>query len=153
MTDFKALLRNPPEAARGMTRWWWYGCAVEEKEIDRELNLMKEAGIGGVELQILYPLHRDNREKGVQNVPYFSPRFFELTGYAAHRCRELGLRFDFTPGSSWPYGGPPITQEYAMHRGRVRTRTILPRSLPARFVPRLSVRWKTAGCCPKRCGM
>ena len=43
MTDFKALLRNPPEAARGMTRWWWYGCAVEEKEIDRELNLMKEA--------------------------------------------------------------------------------------------------------------
>ena len=114
MTDFKALLRNPPEAARGMTRWWWYGCAVEEKEIDRELNLMKEAGIGGVELQILYPLHRDDREKGVQNVPYFSPRFFELTGYAAHRCRELGLRFDFTPGSSWPYGGPPITQEYAM---------------------------------------
>ena len=81
MTDFKALLRNPPEAARGMTRWWWYGCAVEEKEIDRELNLMKEAGIGGVELQILYPLHRDDREKGVQNVPYFSPRFFELTGY------------------------------------------------------------------------
>ncbi|MFR1476138.1 MAG: glycosyl hydrolase [Hydrogeniiclostridium mannosilyticum] len=87
---------------------------MEEKEIDRELNLMKEAGIGGVELQILYPLHRDDREKGVQNVPYFSPRFFELTGYAAHRCRELGLRFDFTPGSSWPYGGPPITQEYAM---------------------------------------
>lgn len=114
MTDFQAILQNPPESSRGMTRWWWYGCAVEEQEIDRELNMMKEAGIGGVELQILYPIHRDDPEKGIQNVPYFSPRFFELVGYAAHRCKELGLRFDFTPGSSWPYGGPPITQEYAM---------------------------------------
>ena len=111
---YQDIIKKPPEESKGMTRWWWYGCAVTEKEIDRELRFMKEAGLGGVEVQILYPLHRDDPEKGIENVPYFSPRFFELVGYAARRCREMGLRFDFTPGSSWPYGGPPISEEFAM---------------------------------------
>ena len=47
------FLKHPPEEARGMTRWWWYGCCVEKEEILRELDFMKEAGLGGVELQIL----------------------------------------------------------------------------------------------------
>jgi len=64
LEQVKTLLCSPAEDARGMTRWWWYGCCVEEVEICRELDYMKEAGIGGVELQILYPVTPDDEEKG-----------------------------------------------------------------------------------------
>ena len=67
LEQVKTLLCSPAEDARGMTRWWWYGCCVEEAEICRELDYMKEAGIGGVELQILYPVTPDDEEKGFYN--------------------------------------------------------------------------------------
>ena len=62
--DYLALLSAPPGGARGWTRWWWYGCCVTRGEIDRELDFMHAAGIGGVELQILYPLEADDPEMG-----------------------------------------------------------------------------------------
>ena len=51
--DVQRLLNYPDPDARGLTRWWWYGCCVEKEEIDRELDFMHDADIGGVELQIL----------------------------------------------------------------------------------------------------
>ena len=63
--QINALLTNPEEEARGMTRWWWYGCAVDKEEIAHELRVMKDAGMGGAEIQILYPLAADDKEKGV----------------------------------------------------------------------------------------
>lgn len=113
MNHFLETWNNPPEAARGMTRWWWYGCAVTKKEITRELFLMKEAGIGGVEIQILYPVEADDRERGIYNIPYFSPKFFEVLRYTSRVAKKLSMRLDFTPASSWPYGGPFIPKEMA----------------------------------------
>ena len=46
--QYREFLNHPPEEARNWTRWWWYGCCVEKDEIDRELDFMKGAGIGGV---------------------------------------------------------------------------------------------------------
>ena len=71
--EIKQRISHPCRAARGRTRWWWYGCAVEKEEIIRELDFMEAAGIGGVELQILYPVHADDQEKGIQNLDYLSP--------------------------------------------------------------------------------
>lgn len=114
LAKFKEILKNPPPSSRGLTRWWWYGCAATRKEITRELEYMKEAGLGGVELQILYPLSEDNKDKNIRNIPYFSPEFFDIIEFTANKCREMGMRFDFTLGSSWPYGGPFVPQEFAM---------------------------------------
>ena len=41
---------NPPDAAKPMVRWWWFGAAVVKPEILRELQQMKADGIGGAEL-------------------------------------------------------------------------------------------------------
>ncbi|MBR5869438.1 MAG: hypothetical protein IKZ09_00245 [Clostridia bacterium] len=109
----KTLLCAPDEDARGMTRWWWYGCCVEEAEICRELDCMKDAGIGGVELQILYPVTPDDEEKGFYNIPYGSPRFYEILAFTARECKARGMAFDFTAGSCWPYGGPTVRVEDA----------------------------------------
>ncbi len=106
-------LSCPPEDARGMTRWWWYGCCVEKDEIVRELDFMKEAGMGGVELQILYPVTPDDTEKGLRNIPYGSPEFYDILRYTADACAARGMACDFTAGSSWPYGGPTVEEEDA----------------------------------------
>jgi len=109
-------LHSPDPDAKGMTRWWWYGCCVDKAEIDRELDAMQAAGIGGVELQILYPVTPDDRENGIYNIPYGSPEFYEIIGYTANACAQRGMACDFTAGSSWPYGGPTVDVEDAQQQ-------------------------------------
>lgn len=104
-------LNQPRSETRGRTRWWWYGCAVDKDEIIRELDLMKEARIGGVELQILYPVEANDEEKGVENYEYLSPGYFEMIRFAADEAAARGMQFDLTLGSSWPFGGPFLTEE------------------------------------------
>ncbi len=106
-------LRNPSKSTRGYTRWWWFGCAVCEDEIIRELDLMQNAGIGGVEIQILYPVVADSPEKGVINHQYMSPGFFMSIKFAAEQAKIRGMAFDFTLGSSWPFGGPFVKIEHS----------------------------------------
>ena len=114
--DISKLLTSPPASARGMTRWWWYGCAVTREEIVRELDFMKAAHIGGVEIQILYPVTPDDPEAGVYNIPYGSPEFYEILKFTAEECAKRDMAFDFTPGSSWPYGGPTVEVEDAQQQ-------------------------------------
>ena len=95
-----------------MMRWWWFGPSVTKPELERELRLMKEGGIGGVEVQPVYPLALDNPENSFRNFPYLSDQFIDALRFAAQKSRELGLRFDLTLGSGWPFGGPriPVTE-------------------------------------------
>src|SRR5438477_12573870 len=103
---------NPPDDCRIMMRWWWFGPAVTKPEIQRELEQMKAAGIGGVEIATLYPLALDNPETGFRNLPYLSDPYIEALHFAAGEAHRLGLRLDITLGSGWPFGGPqiPITR-------------------------------------------
>src|SRR5437762_12553632 len=73
---------------------------------------MKQAGIGGVEIQPVYPLALDDPGNGFNNFPYLSDEFIDDLRFAANAARELGLRLDVTLGSGWPFGGPhiPVTQ-------------------------------------------
>ena len=114
--EITALLTSPPADARGLTRWWWYGCAVTREEIVRELDFMQAAHIGGVEVQILYPVTPDDPEAGVYNIPYGSPEFYDILKFTAEECARRGMVFDFTPGSSWPYGGPTVEVEDAQQQ-------------------------------------
>lgn len=107
------LMHNPPKEAKGFTRWWWYGCAVTKEEISRQLKLMSDANIGGVEIQVLYPVSKDDTSKGIKNIPYFSPEFFDVINHTVEKCESLGMSVDFTLGSSWPFGGPFVPQDMA----------------------------------------
>ncbi len=106
---FARTLAAPPDETRPMMRWWWFGPAVEKQELDRELRVMQKAGVGGVEIQPVYPLAVDDEAKGIQNLPYLSPEFLDDLRFANTTARSLGLRVDVTLGSGWPYGGPGTT--------------------------------------------
>ena len=113
MKAYSEIIRKPDKEYRGITRWWWYGCAVTEEEIERELDFMKAAGIGGVELQILYAVEADDEEKGIYNIPFGSPRFYEILAFTQRACAARDMTLDITPGSSWPFGGPMIGDDDA----------------------------------------
>ena len=109
--EIRDQLCHPRRETRGRTRWWWYGCAVDKEEIVRELDLMQEARIGGVELQILYPLQADDEAKGIHNYEYLSPGFMDMIRFAADEAAKRDMQFDLTLGSSWPFGGPFLKEE------------------------------------------
>lgn len=113
---------NPPQAAKPMTRWWWFGGAVTPEEITRELTLMRDAGLRGVELQPVYPLAIDDPKRGIRNVRYFTPEWFDLLRHTLRETKRLGLQFDFTLGSGWPFGGPFIPGRLAAQRIGVLTK-------------------------------
>src|SRR5687767_2117956 len=51
----RAGFATPPDDARPMMRWWWFGPAVSEPELKREIAAMKAGGYGGFEIQPVYP--------------------------------------------------------------------------------------------------
>lgn len=114
----RALLRDPPPSTRPLTRWWWFGGAVTPEEVTRELTFMREAGLGGAEIQPLYPIAPDDPARGVRNLRYFTEEFFAALRHAVREARRLGLQLDFTLGSGWPYGGPFIPTSLAARRLR-----------------------------------
>ena len=111
--DLRGGFENPPTAARPMVRWWWPGGDVKDEEISRELRLMKEAGIGGVEIQSfvigLNPKPAPDVAARVNS--FLSPEWFAHVKHAIEEGQRLGMIVDLTLGSGWPYGGPHIPKE------------------------------------------
>jgi alpha-L-rhamnosidase len=111
--------QNPPDNAKPMMRWWWFGGAVTKPELEKELQDMHNAGIGGVEIQPVYPLSLDDEAKGIKNLPYLSPDFLDAVSFANKTARSLGMRVDITLGSGWPYGGPHTTLDQSPGRLKI----------------------------------
>jgi alpha-L-rhamnosidase len=119
LSELHRSFEHPPDEARMMVRWWWFGPAVTKPGLEREMRLMKEGGIGGFEVQPTYPLELDDPAKGFRNLPFLSDEFLEMLRFTGEKARELGLRMDLTLGSGWPFGGPHIPVALASPRLRV----------------------------------
>jgi hypothetical protein len=117
---------NPPDDCRIMMRWWWFGPAVTKPELQRELEQMKAAGIGGVEIATLYPLVFDDPKSSFRNMAFLSDEHLDAIRFAAEQAARLGLRVDITLGSGWPLGGPHIPVQMAAGQLRVETVAIPP---------------------------
>src|SRR5688572_28654223 len=87
--DLQSSFQRPPDDARIMMRWWWFGPAVTKPQLEREMRLMKQGGIGGFEVQPVYPLALDDAATGIRNLPYLSPEFLDALRFTAEKSREL----------------------------------------------------------------
>jgi len=128
LDDLRRSFVAPPADSRIMMRWWWFGPAVTKPEIERELQAMKAGGIGGVEVQPVYPVALDDPGAGIRNLPYLSDEFIDALRFAAEKARELGLRFDLTLGSGWPYGGPQVGAAQAAGKLRIERVPVMPQT-------------------------
>jgi hypothetical protein len=124
--------RTPPDDARIMMRWWWFGPTVSKAGLARELKTMKDGGIGGVEIQPVYPVTLDDAAAGLVTHTFLSDTFIDHVRFAARTARELGLRVDMTIGSGWPYGGAQVSMDDAAGKLRME-RVAVPAG--ARLVP------------------
>lgn len=99
--------RDPPVDARPFVRWWWNGGRVNEREILRELDVMRAAGIGGVEINTIAMPEGPN-EDALESFPalsWLSPQWNRMVQVAAEAARARGMTADLIVGSGWPFGG------------------------------------------------
>jgi len=95
--------KDPAMIDRPFVRWWWNGDKIEKSEIVRELQLLKRAGMGGVEINpIKFPLRANDMSE--HSVKWLSPEWVELLQFTLAEARSLGLTCDLIAGSGWPFG-------------------------------------------------
>ena len=93
IASLRHTFAEPPDDARVMMRWWWFGPAVTHAELEREMRAMKIGGIGGFEVQPVYPLALDNPATRLRDLRFLSPEFLDALQFTGRKARELGLRF------------------------------------------------------------
>ena len=96
---------------RPWVRWWWNGDKVEASEIVRELHVLKEAGIGGVEINpIEFPSKRCD-DLDIPSLTWLSDEWIEALGVALREAKSLGMGCDLLVGSGWPFGTETLPME------------------------------------------
>ena len=103
------VFKNPDERHRPYVRWWWNGSRVDEREILRELDLMREAGIGGVEINTIQFPDQTADTVGCAALTWLSDEWIHMVNVAADGCRERGMTCDIIVGSGWPFGAEYLT--------------------------------------------
>jgi hypothetical protein len=105
---------------RPWTRWWWLGSAVEEAGLTAELESLRAAGLGGVEITPIYGA------AGAESrfVPFLSARWLELLEHTLREARRVGLGVDMATGTGWPFGGPWVGEADACRTLMFKTWTV-----------------------------
>ncbi|MDR1594738.1 MAG: glycoside hydrolase family 2 [Prevotellaceae bacterium] len=100
--ELYSLFCDPPVTAKPFVRWWWNGDKVTASELLRELDVLKDAGIGGVEINpIKFPVADD---LAIPSLPWLSPEWIEMVKITLKGAEERGLVCDIIVGSGWPFG-------------------------------------------------
>lgn len=103
VSSLYSFFKDPDIIYRPFVRWWWNGDKIEKAELARELRLLKNAGIGGVEINpIKFPARTDNM--GKRSVQWLGDEWTELLKFAFGEAKSLGMTCDLIVGSGWPYG-------------------------------------------------
>ncbi len=113
--DLYTLFRNPPAEAKPFVRWWWNGNRVEEKEVLRELDLLKRAGFGGVEINPI-AMPPVTGEPSQEALEWLSPQWNEVLKAACLGAKERGMIADLLVGSGWPFGGKFLQPDQTIER-------------------------------------
>jgi len=100
---YKAF-QNPPAEAKPFVRWWWNGNCVTEEELLHELDVMRKAGIGGVEIN---PVGLPGSAERTDDKPldWLSPEWNHVLKLAIDGAEQRGMVVDMIVGSGWPFGG------------------------------------------------
>lgn len=99
--------RKVEDSCRPFVRWWWNGDKLQKEEITRELELLKEAGIGGVEINpIEFPAMVDT--SGIKSLTWLSDEWIDMLRYTFEEASRIGLTCDLIVGSGWPFGSEKL---------------------------------------------
>lgn len=124
--DLFAQFQSPAVDARPFVRWWWNGGRVNEAELERQLDVLHAAGIGGVEINTIgMPVVSiETRIEDHPVVPWLSPEWCRLVRVAAEGAARRGMTADLLVGSGWPLGGRFLPVEQQTQRVRLKRRVV-----------------------------
>lgn len=90
--------------AKPWTYWWWMGSAVKKEDITKQLEIFRNAGVGGVHIIPIYGA------KGAETdfIPFLGPKWLDMMQHTVSEGKRFGLGVDMTTGTGWPFGGPNI---------------------------------------------
>jgi len=106
---------DPPAEARPFVRWWWNGNHISEDEIKRELDSMKKAGIGGVEINPI-AMPDEAKDIGTEPVKWLSEEWNNLLATASQEAQKRDMIADMIVGSGWPFGGEFLEPDEYLQR-------------------------------------
>ena len=141
--------RQPASEHHPFVRWWWNGDKVEADELVRELHLLKEAGIGGVEINpIAFPSYCDSI--GKPSLQWLSPEWIDMLKVCFDEADSLDMTCDLLVGSGWPFGAEFLNEDeraqivvnYAEPVTGPTTMTIIRDSLCEKAMPKVSSPYK-----------
>ena len=141
--------QQPASEYRPFVRWWWNGDKVEAGELIRELHLLKEAGIGGVEINpIAFPSYCDSL--GKPSLQWLSPEWIDMLKVCFDEADSLDMTCDLLVGSGWPFGAEFLGEDeraqiminYAETVTGPTTLTILRDSICEKAMPKVSSPYK-----------
>ena len=101
--------RNPPDSARPGVYWYFMDGNLDRDEMIRDLDSMKEAGLGHV---VYLEVNVDVPRGPVEAL---SPQWLDLFANAVHHAEKIGIDVTLGAGPGWTgSGGPWIKPEESM---------------------------------------
>lgn len=98
---------NPRGYHKPFVRWWWNGDRVTKEEALRELDVMKAAGIGGVEINPI-KWNENADDIGIKELVWGSDEWLDVVEATVKGAKEKGIICDMIVGSGWPFGGEHV---------------------------------------------
>ena len=141
--------QQPTSEYHPFVRWWWNGDKVEGDELVREMHLLKEAGIGGVEINpIAFPTYCDSL--GKPSLQWLSPEWIDMLKVCFDEAKRLDMTCDLLVGSGWPFGAEFLNEDeraqimvnYAETVTGPTTLTIIRDSICTKAMPKVSSPYK-----------
>jgi len=124
------------------TRWWWPGSIVTQKDLTTVMEQYKAAGLGGMELTVLYGV-RGQEDKFIR---FLSPEWMKMFEHTLRVADRLDMGIDLANASSWPFGGPWVTDNDASRYVAYKTYTLSEGetlSEKIEYIQEPSVRWNS----------
>ncbi|HOK26641.1 MAG TPA: glycosyl hydrolase [Bacteroidales bacterium] len=105
---------------RPWSRWWWPGSIVNQKDLTTVMEEYRAAGLGGLELTVLYGV------KGYEDrfIHFLSPEWMKMFEHTLREAKRFDMGIDLANASSWPFGGPWVTDDDASKYVAFKTYTL-----------------------------
>lgn len=101
--------KSPPDSVKPWCYWYWINDDISKEGVTKDLEAMKQVGIGAALIGNINPLEKDGR------VPLFSDEWWETMVHAVNEGKRLGIDIGVFNSPGWSQsGGPWVKADMAM---------------------------------------
>lgn len=90
--------------AKPGTRWWWLGSAVNESDLQWNMQEYSKAGLGALEITPLYGVQGNEKNE----LRFLSTPWMNALKFVQTEGVKDSLLIDMNCGTGWPFGGPEV---------------------------------------------